>query len=94
MQYWQHMRWYGQEPRGIAYLYGPQERIGRITNYRYDNGQVKFLVHCCRWQSQHFLAVSFAVVGAATVSLNAQRQVAAVLLCLPRSETLCPILHG
>ena len=26
-QYWQHMRWYSQEPRIVAYLYGPQEHI-------------------------------------------------------------------
>ena len=39
------MRWYGNEPRIVAYLYGPQERIKCITNERYDNGQRKFLVH-------------------------------------------------
>ena len=39
------MKWYGQEPRIIAYLYGPQERIDRVTNDCYDNGQRKFLVH-------------------------------------------------
>ena len=44
-QYWQHMRWYSQEPRIVAYLYGPQERIECITNVCYDNGQRKFLVH-------------------------------------------------
>ena len=44
-QYWQHMRWYGNEPRTVAYLYGPQERIKCITNDCYDNGQRKFLVH-------------------------------------------------
>ena len=44
-QYWQHMRWYSQEPRIVTYLYGPQERIECITNDCYDNGQRKFLVH-------------------------------------------------
>ena len=44
-QYWQHIRWYSQEPRIVAYLYGPQERIECITNDCYDNGQRKFLVH-------------------------------------------------
>ena len=31
-QYWQHMRWCSQEPRIVAYLYGPQEHIKCITN--------------------------------------------------------------
>ena len=44
-RYWQHMKWYGQEPRIIAYLYGPQERIDRVTLDCYDNGQRKFHVH-------------------------------------------------
>ena len=41
---------YGQEPRIIAYLYGPQERINRITNDCFDSGQKKFLVH---WGDMH-----------------------------------------
>ena len=39
------MRWYGQEPRITAYLYGSQERIKRISNACHGNGQRKFLVH-------------------------------------------------
>ena len=39
------MRWYSQEPRIVAYLYGPQEHIKCITNDCFDNGQRKFLVH-------------------------------------------------
>ena len=49
----------------------------------------------CPQQSQHFLAVSFAVVDVAAMSMHAQRllvmslvsQISAVLLCLPRSES-------
>ena len=44
-QDWQHVRWYGNEPRIVVYLYGPQERIECITSDCYDNGQRKFLVH-------------------------------------------------
>lgn len=40
-----YMRCYGNEPRIVAYLCGPQERIECITNDCYDNGQRKFFGH-------------------------------------------------